>query len=68
KRDVVTGSWPEGLPSPADTWPQSGARTDIRSFLLGGLLVAVIVLGYLFWERQRNTVEIRLPSITIEKH
>lgn len=43
-------------------------RTDIRSFLLGGLLVAVIVLGYLFWERQRNTVEIRLPSITIEKH
>ena len=44
-------------------------RTDIGSFLLGGLLVAVIVLGYLFfWERQRNTVEIKLPSITIEKH
>jgi regulatory protein YycH of two-component signal transduction system YycFG len=43
-------------------------RTDIRSFLLGGLLVAVIVLGYLNWERQRNTVEIKLPSITIEKH
>ena len=43
-------------------------RTDIRSFLPGGLLVAVIVLGYLFWERQRNTVAIKLPSITIEKH
>ena len=43
-------------------------RTDLQSLLLGGLLVAVIVLGYLYWERQRNTVEIKLPSITIEKH
>jgi len=43
-------------------------RTDFRSFLLGGLLVAVVVLGYLYWERQRNTVEIKLPTITIEKH
>jgi hypothetical protein len=43
-------------------------RTDFRAFLLGGLLVAVVVLGYLYWERQRNTVEIKLPAITIEKH
>ncbi|HXE68976.1 MAG TPA: hypothetical protein VN523_06430 [Hyphomicrobiaceae bacterium] len=43
-------------------------QTDFRSFLLGGLLVAVVVLGYLYWERQRNTVEIKLPSITLEKH
>jgi hypothetical protein len=43
-------------------------RSDLQSLLLGGLLVAVIVLGYLYWERQRNTVEIKLPSITIEKH
>jgi regulatory protein YycH of two-component signal transduction system YycFG len=41
--------------------------TDIKSLLIGALLVAVLVLGYLFWERQRNTVEIRLPSVTIEK-
>ncbi len=33
----------------------------------GGLPVAVLVLGYLCWERRRNTVEIRLPSVTIEK-
>jgi hypothetical protein len=38
-----------------------------QSLLIGALLVAVLVLGYLFWERQRNTVEIRLPSVTIEK-
>jgi hypothetical protein len=42
-------------------------RTDVKSLLIGGLLVAVAVLGYLLWERQRNTVEIKLPSIAIEK-
>ena len=30
-------------------------------------LVAVVMLGYLYWDRQRNTVEIKLPSVTIEK-
>ena len=39
-------------------------RTDMKSVLIGGLLV---VLGYLLWDRQRNTVEIKLPSIAIEK-
>ena len=41
--------------------------TDIKSFLIGGLLVAVVALGYLYWDRQRNTVEIKLPNITVEK-
>ncbi len=42
--------------------------TDVKSLVIGALLVAVAVLGYVLWERQRNTVEIRLPSVTIEKH
>ena len=29
--------------------------------------VAVLMLGYLLWDRQRNTVEIKLPSIASEK-
>jgi hypothetical protein len=41
--------------------------TDIKSFLIGGLLVAVVALGYLYWDRQRNSVEIKLPSVTIER-
>jgi hypothetical protein len=57
---------PQGRPHPA--WEEASMRTDLQSLLLGGLLVAVIALGYLYWERQRNTVEIKLPSITIEKH
>jgi len=43
-------------------------RLDPRSVIIGALLVVIAVLGYLYWERQRNTVEIKLPSITIEKH
>jgi hypothetical protein len=42
-------------------------KVDIKSFLIGALLVAVAFLGYLYWDRQRNTVEIKLPSISIEK-
>jgi hypothetical protein len=41
--------------------------TDMKSLLIGALLVAVGGLGYLYWERQRDTVEIRLPTVTIEK-
>jgi predicted negative regulator of RcsB-dependent stress response len=41
--------------------------TDMKSLVIGALLVAVVVLGYLYWDRQRNTVEIKLPSVTIEK-
>jgi len=40
---------------------------DPKSLLIGVLLAAVAFAGYLVWERQRNTVEIRLPSISIEK-
>jgi len=42
-------------------------QTDAKSLLIGALLAAVLVLGYLYWDRQRNTVEIKLPSVTIEK-
>jgi hypothetical protein len=41
--------------------------TDVKSMVIGALLVVVAVLGYVLWEKQRNTVEIRLPSVTIEK-
>jgi hypothetical protein len=42
-------------------------RTDLKSVLIGALLVAVVTLGYLLWDRQRNTVEIRLPSVSIDR-
>jgi hypothetical protein len=30
-------------------------------------LATLAFFGYLCWERQRNTVEIKLPSVSIEK-
>jgi hypothetical protein len=42
-------------------------RMDGKSLLIGALVVGMAVLGYLYWDRQRNTVEIKLPHVTIEK-
>ena len=40
---------------------------DVKSLFIGGLIVAVAIVGYLYWDKQRNTVEIKLPSVTIQK-
>ena len=40
---------------------------DAKSFLIGALVVAVAIVGYLYWDKQRNTIEIKLPSVTIQK-
>jgi hypothetical protein len=52
---------------PASAKSEEQTMTDMKSLMIGALLVAVVVLGYLYWDRQRNTVEIKLPSVTIEK-
>ena len=41
--------------------------SNLKSLLIGGLIVAVGVLGYFYYQNQRNTVSIKLPSVTIEK-
>lgn len=39
---------------------------DIKSFLIGALLVAVGVLGYLYYDSQQTTVKIDLPGVKID--
>ena len=39
---------------------------DSKSMLIGALVVAVGVLGYLYYDSQRTTVKIDLPGIKIE--
>jgi hypothetical protein len=41
----------------------------MRGFLIGALLVAVGVLGYLYWEETRNDINIKLeaPKIDLPK-
>ncbi len=41
--------------------------SGMKSFIIGALTVAVIALGYLYYQGRQNTVEIRLPNVTIEK-
>lgn len=40
---------------------------DGRSMLIGALLIAVAVVGYLYWDSQQNTV-VKLPGVTIKKN
>jgi hypothetical protein len=39
--------------------------TDMRSLLIGVLLVGVAVLGYMAYDRNQRTVKIELPSVTV---
>lgn len=39
---------------------------DVKAFLIGGLVIAVAVLGYMVWDGQRSKVDIRLPGVTIK--
>ncbi|MGE8941756.1 hypothetical protein ACO2I3_07585 [Leptospira interrogans] len=39
---------------------------DSKTVLIGILGVAVIVLGYLYWDSQQTTVDIRVPGVSIQ--
>lgn len=39
---------------------------DVKSLLIGMLAVAVVVLGYLYYDAQRTKVKVDLPGIKIE--
>jgi hypothetical protein len=40
---------------------------DGKSLIIGALVVAVGVMGYLFWDSQENTV-VKLPGVTVKKN
>jgi len=49
---TVSGSWKEVI---------------MRSFVIGALVVAVGVLGYLYWDSRQNTL-VKLPGVEIKKN
>jgi predicted negative regulator of RcsB-dependent stress response len=40
---------------------------NMKSLLIGALVVAVAVLGYYYYQNQRNTIQIQLPTVKIDK-
>jgi predicted negative regulator of RcsB-dependent stress response len=40
---------------------------DGKTLLIGALLIAVVVLGYLYWDSQENTV-FKMPGVEIKKN
>jgi hypothetical protein len=55
-------------------WHSTGARSsvrqepimDLKSLLIVALVVAVAVLGYLYYESQQSAVRVDLPGVKIE--
>lgn len=41
--------------------------SNLKSLLIGALAVAVGVLGYFYYQNQKSTVSIQLPTVTIDK-
>ena len=41
-----------------------------QNFVLGGLVVAVVVLGYLYYQARQDRVELKIdiPNLSIEKN
>jgi hypothetical protein len=39
---------------------------DIKTVIIGVLSVAVVVLGYLYWDSQQSRVRVDLPGLKIE--
>jgi hypothetical protein len=39
--------------------------TDVKSLLIGALAVAVLVLGYMAYEKNQRTISIELPQVKI---
>jgi hypothetical protein len=41
---------------------------DPKSLMIGALILGMGVLGYLYYDSQRNQVKIDLPGVKIESH
>ena len=39
---------------------------DSKTALIGILVIAVGVLGYLYWDSQQTKVDIRVPGVSIQ--
>lgn len=40
---------------------------DGKSMFIGALVIAVAVMGYLYWDSQENTA-VKVPGVTIKKN
>jgi hypothetical protein len=54
-------------PVQALTLRRSWREATMKSFLIGALVVAVVVLGYLYWDREHNTI-FKAPGVEIKKN
>ena len=39
---------------------------DMKSMIIGALVVGIVALGYIYYESQKSSVKIDLPGVKIE--
>jgi hypothetical protein len=68
-RSFILSSASFATNDPLRRWRVSGCWKEaiMKSFVIGALVVAVGVLGYLYWDSQQNTV-VKLPGVEIKKN
>jgi hypothetical protein len=47
--------------------PAQARRTAVKAFVIGALVVAVGVLGFLYWDSEHNTL-VKAPGVEIKKN
>lgn len=52
--------------SPSIAYMGEGQIMDGKSVLIGVLVIALAVVGYMYWDSQRTGIEIRAPGVTIK--
>jgi hypothetical protein len=73
---VLAGGYAQSLARGSPMWHSTSARStsssrqehvmDLKTLLIVALVVAVAVLGYLYYESQQNVVRVDLPGVKIE--
>jgi predicted negative regulator of RcsB-dependent stress response len=53
--------------SSVESWATHHRRATLKSLVIGALIVAVVVLGYLYWDSRNNTI-FKAPGIEIKKN
>lgn len=41
--------------------------TSIQNIIIGALAIAVLAMAYFYYQSRQNVVEIKLPSVKIER-
>ena len=69
--DAITGRAPgvahrRDLAMPSKLEPENTLMKPLTTAIIGALVVAVAVVGYLYYQRTRNDITIQMPKVELK--